>query len=364
MKIAHPKRTLIKTRILRCLIGRLLSWGYDIITSIRNHFYDKDWVASISFPIPIICVGNLNLGGSGKTPHIEYLIRLLKGKYKIAVLSRGYKRKSSGFVWADEKSTAMDIGDEPLQYFKKFGKDIYVAVGENRAHSIKELIRLEAPDIILLDDGFQHRRVRVGYNILLTDHDNLYCDDALIPLGTLRENAKNAERAHLIIVTKCPENTSEKHQEEIIKKLRPEKNQQVFFSSIKYRTHLHSKKKLPIEKLEKMQVLLVTGITHAQPLLDFLKKKASHVTHLNYPDHHNFTIKNYSDIYKSFTEIPVNKIIITTEKDYMRMNLSQLKDLPVFYLPISIQLNKKKYFNEKILKYVSTTQTNYLPPPR
>lgn len=356
----HPKRTLIKNRILRCLIGRPLSWGYDIVTSIRNYFYDKDWIPSTSFHIPIICVGNLNLGGSGKTPHIEYLIRLLKEKHKITILSHGYKRKSSGFLWADEKSTAIDIGDEPLQYFKKFGQDIHVAVDEDRVHGIRELIRLESPDIILLDDGFQHRHVRAGYNILLTNHDNLYCDDSLLPLGTLREAQKNAERANLIIVTKCPEKISEKYQEEIIKKLQPGKTQQVFFSSTKYMDNLQSQeKKLPIKTLKKMQVLLVTGIAHAQPMLDFLKNKASHVTHLKYPDHHDFTGKNYSDIYKSFTEIPTNKVIVTTEKDYMRMDLSQLEGLSIFYLPISIQINKQKKFNEKILQYVSTTQTNY-----
>ncbi|XOD69136.1 MAG: tetraacyldisaccharide 4'-kinase [Flavobacteriales bacterium AspAUS03] len=365
METTPSKRTLLKNSLLRCLIGQPLSWGYRTVTKLRNHLYDKDWIPSTSFPLPILCIGNLSLGGTGKTPHTEYLIHLLKEKYKTAVLSRGYKRKSQGFICADKTSTTADIGDEPLQYFKKFDEEISIAVDEDRVHGIRALIQLVAPEVILLDDGFQHRCFRDNYNILLTEHDQLYCDDALLPLGTLREDKSNAKRADIIIVTKCSEQLDEKHQKEIIKKLRPEKTQHVFFSSIKYADTLQAKeKKFPLKELEKMHILLVTGIAHAQPILDFLKSKVSKVIHLNYSDHHTFTTRNYLKIRNLFEKIPTSKIIVTTEKDYMRMDLSQFKDLPVFYLPISIQIYKRKKFNEKILYYVNTTQANHRISPK
>lgn len=354
------RRTLLKNSLLRCLVGQPLSWGYRTVTTLRNHLYDKAWIPSTSFPLPILCIGNLSLGGTGKTPHTEYLIRLLKEKYKTAVLSRGYRRKSQGFVWADNTSTTADIGDESLQYFKKFDGEISVAVDEDRVHGIRALIQLVAPEVVLLDDGFQHRCVRASYNILLTGYDHLYCDDYLLPLGTLREGKENTKRADIIIVTKCPENLDKKHQEEIIKQLRPERIQHVFFSSIKYADTLRAKeKKLHFKELEKMHILLVTGIADAQPILDFMKSKVSKIIYLNYPDHHAFTNKNYSHICNSFAMMQTSKIIVTTEKDYMRMDLSQLQDLPVFYLPISIQIYKRKQFDEKILHHVDTTQANH-----
>jgi tetraacyldisaccharide 4'-kinase len=182
---------------------------YGIITSIRNFLYDKNFLKSTKFKTPTLVVGNLSVGGTGKTPQIEYLIRLLQNDYKIAVLSRGYKRKSTGFIIADENASVELIGDEPFQYFKKF-KNILICVDTDRTNAIQQLEKLEnPPDIILLDDAFQHRKVDGGFNILLTDFNNLYVNDSMLPTGYLRENKSGAKRAQLIIVTKCPKTLSE-----------------------------------------------------------------------------------------------------------------------------------------------------------
>ena len=192
---------------------------YGIVTNIRNRMFDTGLLKSTRFELPVIAVGNLNVGGTGKTPQIEYLIRLLKASNKIAVLSRGYKRKTSGFVLADETSDAKQIGDEPFQYYQKF-KDIKVAVDEKRVHGIEQLLTTNnPPEIVLLDDAYQHRKVNAGFYILLTSYEKLYANDYLLPTGNLRESKSGAKRAQVVIVTKCPENLSEQEQQKISKKL-------------------------------------------------------------------------------------------------------------------------------------------------
>ncbi len=292
---------------------------YDGITRFRNFLFDKEFLKSNSFDVPIIAVGNLSVGGTGKTPQIEYLIRLLKDQYHVAVLSRGYKRKSKGFLLADENSSVEDIGDEPMQYFKKFAA-LTVAVDANRSNGIKTLLEIKKPDVILLDDAFQHRKVKAKYYILLTKYDDLYTDDFILPAGNLRESKKGAKRTDSIIVTKCPKNLSPREQEEIKKKLKLTQHQKLFFTTISYCDTLKGDEEMSIADLVEKQVLLITGIANPKPLLSFLDQKNINSIHLPYADHHHFTTKDVNKIKKRFQQIKTeHKIILTTEKDFVRL---------------------------------------------
>ncbi len=336
-----------------------LSLVYDQITKARNMAYDKNILIAESFELPIIAVGNLNMGGTGKTPMIEYLIRLLIENYRTAVLSRGYKRKSRGFQLAHSKSTFQDLGDEPLQYHKKFG-NLIVAVDTDRVNGINHLLKADLPpEVILLDDAFQHRRVSPGYTILLTSYDKLYVDDNLLPAGDLRENKIGAKRAQVIVVTKCPEELTEIEQFEIAKKLKPELNQTVFFTTINYSNEIYSKSEsISIQELKNYDVLLVTGIAKTDPLRNFLEKKDIPFEHLKFADHHNFSEKDILEINKKFEDInSKKKLILTTEKDFMRMfdNASE----QIFYLPIQTEfIVNGKDFDNLILNYVRQYSRN------
>ena len=214
---------------------------YYTITALRNKLYDLGIKKPVSYNFPIICIGNLSVGGTGKTPMVEYLISLLKGEYKVATLSRGYKRKTEGFQLADEIATAETLGDEPFQFYNKFGNEILVAVDADRNNGIEKLRNLKkSPDVILLDDAFQHRKVKAGFNILLTTYKKPYSQDYVLPTGNLREPKSGAKRANIIVVTKCPENISEADKLKIIKSLNPEKHQHVFFSAIQYANNVIS----------------------------------------------------------------------------------------------------------------------------
>ncbi|MFO7674085.1 MAG: tetraacyldisaccharide 4'-kinase, partial [Lutibacter sp.] len=300
---------------------------YGLITSLRNYLYDVGLLKSAHFKTPTIVVGNLSVGGTGKTPQIEYLIDLLKNNFKIAVLSRGYKRKSNGFFIADEKVSAEIIGDEPFQIHLKFPEAI-VCVDADRTNGITKLEELEnPPKVILLDDAFQHRKVRGGFNILLTTYANLYVNDTMLPTGDLRENASGAKRAQAIIVTKCPADISETAQAEITKKLHPKPNQQVFFTTITYDTQLKGDSMLDLSDLSDYHILLVTGIANPKPLTDYLKNKKLNFKHLNYPDHHHFSLNELGEINAAYESLSTtNKIILTTEKDYVRI-FGKLKNL-------------------------------------
>ena len=293
---------------------------YDLVTRIRNLFYDLGFFKSKTFSIPIIAVGNLSVGGTGKTPQIEYLIKVLQNNYKIAVLSRGYKRKTKGFILIDGTHTSDDVGDEPLQFFKKFPK-ICVAVDENRVNGIQELQRKESIDVVLLDDAYQHRKVKADCYILLTKFDDLYTDDFVLPTGNLRENIGGAKRAHIIIVTKCPIDLSSEKQQDIKRKLNATSKQHVFFSSISYDNKTSGKLNIPTEALNDYEILLLTGIANPAPLVSFLKAKGNEVHHLNYSDHHQFTSKEIDVITTKYSSITSEKkILLTTEKDYMRLS--------------------------------------------
>ena len=295
---------------------------YDVVTTIRNWFFDVGFFKSTAFKIPIISVGNLSVGGTGKSPQIEFLIRLLKDNYKIAVLSRGYKRKTTGFQLVNDMHSAADVGDEPLQFYTKFKNDATIAVDADRTNGIQNLLKNdENLQVILLDDAYQHRKVTPSTAILLTKYDDLYVDDFIVPTGNLREARRGAKRAKIIIITKCPENLSAIKQQEIIRKIKPKSCQQLFFTTISYDKNLKGiDSQLTISDLKSKEVLLVTGIANPISLLAFLSKEKIHYKHLKYPDHYDFTTNDLEKIRTHFNQLPSkNKIIVTTEKDYMRL---------------------------------------------
>jgi len=330
---------------------------YGLITSLRNYLYDVAILKSTEFKTPTIVVGNLSVGGTGKTPQIEYLIDLLKNDHKIAVLSRGYKRKTKGFLIADSTVSAEIMGDEPFQIYLKY-PEVIVCVDANRTNGITKLEQLEnPPKVILLDDAFQHRKVRGGFNILLTTFENLYVNDTMLPTGDLRENASGANRAQAIIVTKCPANISETAQAEIIKKLHPKAKQQVFFTAITYDTHLKGESTINLSDLTDFEILLVTGIANPTPLTAYLKSKKLHFKHLKYPDHHHFSLNELEEINSAYESLSAtNKIILTTEKDYVRI-FGKLKNL--HYLSIKTTfITHKNEFDNFIKNYVEQSSGN------
>ena len=326
---------------------------YGVITSIRNFLFDISVLKSYSCNLPIIAVGNLSVGGTGKTPQIEYLIRLLSEKYKIATLSRGYKRQSEGFILAQANSNARLLGDEPFQFFEKF-PSIQVAVDADRKNGIEQLLSLpEKPEVILLDDAFQHRKVKAGFYILLTSYGDLYSDDCMLPTGNLRETRSGAKRADLIVVTKCPFDLSLDKQNDIRKRLKLSVNQQLYFTFIAYDTFVYGEKqKVNINEIQSTVKVLVAGIAKPEPFFTYLKN--TNDVCLSFPDHHNFTEKDILEI----TKTAQNNIIITTEKDYMRLKGS-LPNEQLFYLPIkSAFISESQNFDKTIINYVGTSSRN------
>lgn len=326
---------------------------YGFITSIRNFLFDKGMLKSHSFDVPVIAVGNLSVGGTGKTPQIEYLIRLLSPNYKVATLSRGYKRQSKGFVLADSTSNAEILGDEPFQFYTKF-KNIQVAVDADRKNGIEQLLyQQERPDVILLDDAFQHRKVKAGFYILLTSYGDLFCDDYMLPTGNLRESRSGAKRADIIVVTKCPANLSLDEQNEIKSKLQLNSDQELYFSYIDYDDSVYSEDKvLKVSEIENVDKLLLAGIAKPEPFFRYLQDES--VECLTYPDHHHFSEKELLEINNKSK----NKIIITTEKDFVRLKGSIPKE-QLFYLPIrSTFLSVSENFDKTITNYVGTSTRN------
>jgi len=289
-----------------------ISLIYAFVVRLRNYLYDIGLVKSSSFETPIICVGNLSVGGTGKTPMIEYLVSFYKEKKQVAVLSRGYRRKSKGYVLTNQESKVEDVGDEPLQIYSKY-PDIAVAVDNDRKNGIQKLQRSIDPDIILLDDAFQHRKVKPDLSILLTAFDKLYMKDWYLPTGDLRDSKREAKRADVIVVTKCPDQLDEKKQNEIIRVLKPKSQQTVLFSSLIYNENLKGiKTSLLLNDLIGKPLTLVTGIASPTPLVDYLDSKGLQFEHLQYKDHHFF----------SSTEIRLfntKEYVLTTEKDFVRL---------------------------------------------
>ncbi|SDR77774.1 lipid-A-disaccharide kinase [Polaribacter sp. KT25b] len=314
---------------------------YDLITTIRNIFFDVGIFKSTSFKIPVIVVGNLSVGGTGKTPQIEYLIRLLKNTYNVSVLSRGYKRKTKGFVLVNKNHSANDVGDEPLQYFKKYTA-INVAVDENRVEGINNLISKKLPEVILLDDAYQHRKVKGSFYVLLTKFDDLFTDDYLLPTGNLRESRAGAKRCDIIVVTKCPSNINDSQKDAIKLKLQ-KYNKEVFFTTISYADRISGSEEISLNTLKDFEVLLITGIANPKPLLEFLRTKNINFMHLKYGDHHEFSSKEIVEIKQKFNRINSDKkLILTTEKDYTRIS-NKIKALSFLEIETTFIENKNKF---------------------
>ena len=335
-----------------------ISLIYHIVLTIRHKLYDWHILKTTRFEKPVICVGNLNLGGTGKTPHTEYLVDLLKDDYRVATLSRGYGRKTKGFKQAESTSTYEDLGDEPMQYFRKF-PDIQVAVDEDRVDGVRKLIRSPYyPEVILLDDAFQHRSIKAGLNILLTEYQHLYCDDFLFPAGTLRDVKSSAKRAHVIVVSKSPSVLEEEDKKHIISKLKSNEEQKVFFSYLEYaplQPLNEAAKRVSVENTE--AVLAFCGIAHPQPFVDELKKRYQTVDFLTFADHHPYTENDITAILKRFESLGgEKKIIVTTEKDAARLTnspyLCQFETAPLYDLPVTVRFHEEEKFNEEILDYV------------
>jgi len=315
--------------------------------------FDIGLLNSRSFDIPIIAVGNLNVGGTGKSPMIEYLIRLFNESCHTAVLSRGYGRKTKGFLMATSDSTAVDLGDEPFQFYRKF-KNLDVAVDEKRVRGIETLQQIKPDlDLVLLDDAFQHRYVKAGKYILLTAYDDLYMDDFMLPTGNLREPINGADRADLILVSKCPSNLSETIRMDILKRIDPKTHQKVFFSSIEYDNYIYSGDgKIALDELSTYKILLVTGIANSKPLVEFLQNNRLDIEHIEFADHEFINTDQQKKIALKFNKMNgERKLILTTEKDYVRSFLKV--ELPVYYLPIKMSiLGGDQKFNEIIHNYV------------
>lgn len=325
--------------LLKYLLLGPLSLLYGLGVDIRNRLFDWRLLKIREFDVPIICIGNITVGGTGKTPHTEALIGELRRDFRVACLSRGYKRRTSGFVLATPESTAKDIGDEPMQIKSKF-PDIIVAVDGNRARAIERLSQSEdKPEVIILDDGFQHRSVKADINILLVDFNRPVNEDHLLPLGRLRESVHAMGRANYVIVTKCPANISPIEKRIIANRLDLKAYQQLLFTSMRYGS---------IRKIdgsaadsapsEDSTILCVTGIANPQPYLEHLKTLTSKIEHIRFPDHHNFKETDIQRITEEFDHIPSQeKHIFTTEKDAMRLKLC---DMPakakehLYYIPI------------------------------
>jgi tetraacyldisaccharide 4'-kinase len=324
---------------------------YGFITSLRNYLYDKGILKSYSFDIPVIAVGNLSVGGTGKTPQIESLIRLLSPTYKVATLSRGYKRKSEGFILADSNSNAKILGDEPFQYFQKFPQ-IQVAVDADRRNGITQLLNQKIkPEIILLDDAYQHRKVKAGFYILLTSYDDLFCDDFMLPTGNLRESRSGAKRADMIIITKCPPTISQLAQETIKKRIGL--HVPLFFSCIEYDDKVHNQMEiLEVAVVKKQAKVLLAGIAKPKPFFEYLQNENDET--MTFPDHHPFSENDILNI-KNKAE---HKIIVTTEKDFVRLQAAVLK-AQLYYLPIKSKLiSNQETFDKIILNYVGTCTRN------
>ena len=317
---------------------------YYAAVFLRNKFYDWSIYQTKSYDFPLLCVGNLSVGGTGKTPMIEYLIRILSSKYELATLSRGYGRKSKGFLIATSTATSQDIGDEPLQIFNKF-KTITVAVDVDRQNGLKCLKEQQPSlEVVLLDDAFQHRKVTAGFNILLTAYDQLYCDDIVLPTGNLREPKSGAKRAQVIVVTKCPENMSGLEKTAITKRLKPASSQAVFFSSIQYSdTLISSDSSRALTDLKGSHFTLVTGIANPKPLVTYLEEMGLDFEHLNYKDHHEFSTSELELIHSK-------PLVVTTEKDFSRLN-SEEKD-EIYYLPIQLKIDRASEFDRLVGEYV------------
>ena len=347
------------------------SWLYGVGVALRNLLFDHGYIPERSFDLPVICIGNITVGGTGKTPHTEYLIRLLQDDFQVAVLSRGYKRKTKGFILADEHSTVHDIGDEPYQMKMKFPK-IHMAVDANRCNGIEQLCRKQVTpetDTILLDDAFQHRHVKAGLNILLIDYNRLITEDTLLPAGRMREPQSAKYRAQMVIITKCPKNMTPMEYRVISNQLEVHAFQQLFFTTFDYgklRPLFNGGKEYPLQSIHpSVHILLITGIASPEPLMERIAQTKNTIHSLSFSDHHDFTLKDMENIEQKFMQLPEGKrMIITTEKDAVRMmthpHLPASVKPYIYVLPIEVTFlqDQQHVFNQNILDYVRKNTRN------
>jgi tetraacyldisaccharide 4'-kinase len=345
---------------------------YGAITGLRNFLYNTDILKQTEFKIPVICIGNITVGGTGKTPHTEYITHLLKDKFKVAVLSRGYRRKSTGFRIASPSDDVKDIGDEPLQIFRKF-QDVTVAVDRDRVNGINSILK-EKPEteVILLDDGFQHRSVLPGFVVLLTDFNRLMINDYMLPYGNLRENVSNMSRADIILITKSPENLSPIQRRIIVKDINKAPYQNLYFTSFEYKEPVpvfipDIDKKFELNSGEKpvRGVVLMTGIANPEPFVDHLSGYFSEVVHMSFPDHHKFSDRDIANVTETFYNLSAKeKYLITTEKDAIRLreftNIAENLRYSAYYIPVGIKFlnNDKEEFDNLIVDYVRKNKRN------
>jgi tetraacyldisaccharide 4'-kinase len=354
----------VRYKLLRNLLAPCTPF-YGLIVTLRNKLYDYNILKSTEFQLPIISIGNITVGGTGKTPHVEYLISLLDGEFSLAALSRGYKRKTRNFVLATTESTTEEIGDEPKQIKRKFS-GIKVAVDSNRVRGIRKLMSdFKDLHLIILDDAFQHRSITPGLSILLIDYNRPLSDDHLLPLGDLRENPNEKRRAHIIIVTKCPPKLKPIERRLVVKDLNPFPYQTLYFTTMIYGEFYPvfedaaprlSKNQC---KEEKYRLHMVTGIVNSRPLKKHLRGISPKITESKFPDHHHYSEKDLNEIASAFEQIDhQKKIIITTEKDAVRFqSIKGIKDTlkkNLYYIPVGIEFldDEEESFNNQIISYV------------
>jgi len=348
-----------------------LSLLYGLITGIRNFLYDSGILHSEEFHFPVICVGNITVGGTGKTPHTEYIAGLLRENFKVATLSRGYKRKTHDFRIASSETPVSEIGDEPMQIFHNF-PDILVTVDKNRVHGVKKILQ-EYPEteVIILDDGFQHRTITPGFSILLSDYDRLFIRDHMLPYGNLRENKGNMRRADMILITKSPENISPIQRRLIVKEIDKSPHQNLYFTTFRYKAPVHVFENIiegtqpEFTECDKCSIVLITGIANPRPLIEYLQKTYGEIIHLSYPDHYNYNEKDLINFSSAFNNLrSVRKYLFTTEKDAIRLrefaNIAEPVRSAFFYIPVEIYfLNEDKdEFDNLIINYVRKNHRN------
>lgn len=329
------------------------SLGYHLVTAIRNTFYDWGIFKSTAFKTPVINVGNLSVGGSGKSPMVMYLADLLSKNYRTGVLSRGYGRMTKGYGITNYESNYKTVGDEAMQLFERFKNRFVIGVSEDRVAGAKKIIKDMDLGVLILDDAYQHRAIKAGFTIMMTDYNDPYFKDFLLPAGDLRESRSGKNRAQVIMVSKCPDQLTDEKKQYYISRIKPQHGQRVFFSSISYDEHVYSHdKSIPDNNLAYYDILLITGIANPQPLLQHLARFSQRVKHLKFKDHHNFTDQDIKNIQTEYRKMGEYKMILTTEKDYVRLKtFDYLRDL-VYYWPINVIIDKKEEFNQIILDYV------------
>lgn len=328
---------------------------YDGITSLKNYLYNSGVLSSTSFDLPLIIIGNLSVGGTGKTPHTEYIAQLIKDQFSTAILSRGYGRKTTGYIDANRNSSAKDIGDEPLELFTKI-RGVSVSVCENRVVGATKIIEQFNPEVILLDDAFQHRKIVGSLNIILTPFDEPFFKDLVLPAGNLRENTSNAARADIIIITKCPDNLSLKEKNEFLNRLKLEPNQQAFFTSIQYKNPIGINTSSDLK--DGSTIALISGIVNPRPLQKHLENRGNPVVLFEFPDHYDYSKNDLEQVQK---KIGKNTVVATTSKDAVKIEPLLYPSFPsTFEVPIGIQFlfNDQNRFNKLIISHIESFSQN------